>query len=231
MENEYPSAVVMAEDPRAKGLGTRLLFEQDTDTEKREPEESKEHDAHQDLKAYEMYRLQHGLAEGSEIEGRIPLECNLDLLNAISFKKGCYLGQELTARTKYKGVVRKRVIPFLLNPSAPPEALFSPLNEEELEALNSPQSKCPVADLTGHKICISDSGEEIGHVLCSGEYSPLGLAVVKLRSLIPQSDTSEVPEIVTRSDMDNSSHKIRLFRPSWWVDDDPVTGKPVISAA
>ena len=33
-------------------------------------------------------------------------ECNLDLLNYISFSKGCYVGQELVARTKHKGLVR-----------------------------------------------------------------------------------------------------------------------------
>lgn len=32
----------------------------------------------------------------------IPLESNLDLLGSISFTKGCYVGQELTARTQFK---------------------------------------------------------------------------------------------------------------------------------
>ena len=36
----------------------------------------------------------------------------MDGLNAISFEKGCYIGQELIARTHYKGVVRKRLMPF-----------------------------------------------------------------------------------------------------------------------
>lgn len=44
----------------------------------------------------------HGVADGPEVHGRIPLECNLDLLHYISFAKGCYVGQELTARTKFK---------------------------------------------------------------------------------------------------------------------------------
>ena len=41
----------------------------------------------------------------------MPLECNLEGLNAVSFEKGCYVGQELTARTHHRGVVRKRVVP------------------------------------------------------------------------------------------------------------------------
>ncbi len=51
---------------------------------------------------YETFRFLNCLPEADELEGQIPLECNLDLLNYISFTKGCYIGQELTARTKYK---------------------------------------------------------------------------------------------------------------------------------
>ena len=41
----------------------------------------------------------------------MPLEYNLDALNGISYTKGCYVGQELVARTHNKGVVRKRLMP------------------------------------------------------------------------------------------------------------------------
>jgi folate-binding protein YgfZ len=44
----------------------------------------------------------HGVVDGRAVHNRIPLECNLDLLHYISFAKGCYVGQELTARTKFK---------------------------------------------------------------------------------------------------------------------------------
>lgn len=42
----------------------------------------------------------------------MPLEYNLEGLNAISFDKGCYVGQELIARTHHRGVIRKRIIPL-----------------------------------------------------------------------------------------------------------------------
>lgn len=58
--------------------------------------------AEEDAAWYERYKLVHGIADGPEIANRIPLECNLDLLHYISFHKGCYVGQELTARTKFK---------------------------------------------------------------------------------------------------------------------------------
>ena len=64
---------------------------------------------------YEVLRRLSGIAEGSEITGKTPIECNQEFLNAISFSKGCYLGQELTARTNFTGVIRKRVIPVIIS--------------------------------------------------------------------------------------------------------------------
>ncbi len=46
----------------------------------------------------------------------VPLEYNLDGLRAISFTKGCYVGQELIARAHFRGVVRKRLMPVALAP-------------------------------------------------------------------------------------------------------------------
>ena len=44
-----------------------------------------------------------------------PLENNLHFLNAIDFKKGCYVGQELTARMKLRNKIPRTVIPFILD--------------------------------------------------------------------------------------------------------------------
>ncbi|KAL3775132.1 hypothetical protein ACHAWO_001955 [Cyclotella atomus] len=63
---------------------------------------------------YSVLRRLSGIAEGSEITSRTALECNQEFLNAISFRKGCYLGQELTARSQFTGVVRKRILPVMI---------------------------------------------------------------------------------------------------------------------
>lgn len=44
----------------------------------------------------------------------IALEANLDALGAVSWTKGCYLGQEVTARSFYRGLVKKRLAPVIL---------------------------------------------------------------------------------------------------------------------
>jgi len=59
-------------------------------------------------------------AEGIPIQGiknlqdrLFSLESNLDELNAIDFKKGCYVGQENTARMKLKNKVRRKLVPII----------------------------------------------------------------------------------------------------------------------
>jgi tRNA-modifying protein YgfZ len=71
---------------------------------------------------YDLHRLRLGIPEGGKDlipERAILLESGLDELNAISWTKGCYMGQELTARTKYRGLVRKRLFPVIIEGEAP----------------------------------------------------------------------------------------------------------------
>lgn len=75
------------------------------------------------LEDYIQHRLTLGVPEGGQDlipEKSIPLESGLDELQAISWTKGCYMGQELTARTKYRGLVRKRLFPITIEGNAPP---------------------------------------------------------------------------------------------------------------
>jgi folate-binding protein YgfZ len=60
-------------------------------------------------------------------ESWIPQMLNLDLLGAISFRKGCYPGQEIVARTQHLGRIKRRLLRYLVSgPSLPAagDALF-----------------------------------------------------------------------------------------------------------
>ena len=64
---------------------------------------------------YDLLRYKNCILEGSkEIETNVslPLETNLDLLGGISFEKGCFIGQEVNARIKWKGLVKRKYVPI-----------------------------------------------------------------------------------------------------------------------
>ena len=93
-----------------------------------------------------------GLWSGEALSNRLPLECNLDLLGGISFEKGCYLGQELTARTKYRGKVRKRVLPFFLLANKTSGEKGKDTTELEGCDLDTSQQAAEVARVWGNKL-------------------------------------------------------------------------------
>ena len=61
----------------------------------------------------------------------VPQMLNLDLMNAINFKKGCYTGQEIVARTHYLGKVKRRTLHGQIATSKLPEAGDDVLNEAQ----------------------------------------------------------------------------------------------------
>ena len=71
---------------------------------------------------YETLRLALGVAESSTdliVQKSLLLESNFVELAGVSFDKGCYVGQELTARTKYRALVRKRLLPVAVEGPLP----------------------------------------------------------------------------------------------------------------
>ena len=71
---------------------------------------------------WHRHRLSLGVGDATqdfEPEKSFPLELNFDELHAIDFKKGCYVGQEVTSRTKRRGSVRKRLMPCAIEGPLP----------------------------------------------------------------------------------------------------------------
>jgi folate-binding protein YgfZ len=100
-------------DPRNKDLGARLII----NLEKLYLSLKK-----LDLKVSPLnkyYELSHELGivqkDMNNLQNRLfGIECNFEELNGIDFKKGCYVGQENTARIKLKNKLSKRLLPVKL---------------------------------------------------------------------------------------------------------------------
>jgi len=154
---------------------------------------------------YNSLRMLWGFGEGDELEGKIPLEVNLDLTNHVSFTKGCYLGQELTARTKYKGVVRKRLLPFLLynKQSSSGNALTAP---ELTSVLGGTGASLPIFP--------EMSGEDQTHLLKYMRSCAEGTS-----EDIDQTNSSAVESSAWSGDDDvNQWSKLRIFQSSYLMD-------------
>ena len=98
-------------DPRNKDLGARLII----NLEKLYLS-LKKLDLH-DANLKEYYSLSHSLGivpkDLNKLKDKLfGIECNFEELNGIDFKKGCYVGQENTARIKLKNKLSKRLFPI-----------------------------------------------------------------------------------------------------------------------
>jgi len=112
-------------DPRLAALGARAILPRDAirrDLAKAGLVET-------DFAVYDRLRLELGVPDGSRdlvLDKSILLESGFDELNGIDWQKGCFIGQELTARTKYRGLVKKRLFPVRIDgPALKPGAILT----------------------------------------------------------------------------------------------------------
>ena len=108
--------IMIYKDPRLSDLGVRILAESNIERNKIKKYLSSDISISDNTLSYRAFRYKLGIAEGTDDlpPGKpLPLEVNCDYLHGVSFHKGCYIGQELTARTNHTGVVRKRLMPLL----------------------------------------------------------------------------------------------------------------------
>ena len=105
-------------DPRLPELGLRIVLSRE-----RVAGFIAEHGLQQvDHAKYERLRLTLGVPDGSRdlvVDRSLLLESGFEELHGVSFSKGCFVGQELTARTKHRGLVKKRLLPVRVDGPLP----------------------------------------------------------------------------------------------------------------
>ncbi|KAK4486414.1 hypothetical protein RD792_009088 [Penstemon davidsonii] len=170
-------------DPRLACLGYRGIFPSNATPPLVEA------DKETDEGNFLLWRLEKGVAEGSTEIAKgeaIPLEYNLVGLNAISFDKGCYIGQELIARTNHRGIIRKRLIPLrFLNDSG-----------KEAEGKVAP----------GSEVIDADSQKKVGAVTTA--LGSRGLGLVRLEEAFKREGTLTIKG--------QEDVHVETIRPQWW---------------
>jgi folate-binding protein YgfZ len=132
-----PQIPVTAPDPRLAAAGFRCLSEAVQET-------------NATAQDYAAHRLGLGLPDGPpdlEPEKTLLLEAGFDELNGVAWDKGCYMGQELTARTKYRGLIKRRLIPVSLSEAAPPPGTPVLAEGAEVGTLRSAAGRLGLATL------------------------------------------------------------------------------------
>jgi transferase CAF17, mitochondrial len=212
-------------DPRISGMGIRFITQ--ADPSGRPPVPQFEADA-VDESAYRVRRYLRGVAEGQgEIlyDRALPLESNLDATEAIDFHKGCYVGQELTIRTRHRGVVRKRILPCMVYAEAravPRTLTYTPSGGDGEEAVGEVNAAAIPADASIGRV--GKAGRSPGRWLAG--VGNIGLALCRLETMtdvVLQEEAAGLysPEtefrVATSAGEDGAgeSVKIKAFVPEW----------------
>lgn len=211
------SNVVGCIDSRAPGFGSRIVTPGAEELRTYLPDEAQISGNEAGLDAYTIRRMLHGVAEGqSEIirESALPMESNMDMAHAIDFRKGCYVGQELTIRTHHTGVVRKRILPVQLYTGDIPAA-DSPVYDPSI-VLPLPPAGSNINKVGGRR------GRSAGKFL--NGVGNIGLALCRLEMMTDIALTGEGTQFTPGSEFKVSwvaeteqpaEVKLQAFIPSW----------------
>lgn len=110
---------------------------------------------------YDRHRLALGVPDGSRdliVDKSLLLESGFEELNGVSFTKGCFVGQELTARTKHRGLVKKRLLPVQVTGALPPAGTPVTLGERDAGELRSGVDGMALALLRLEQLAVTDKG-------------------------------------------------------------------------
>ena len=158
-------------------------------------------------------------------------------MQGVSFGKGCYVGQELTARTQFKGNIRKRLVPVALIP-AEQEDVVKDLSELAFKPFDAPSHGALRAYLAASKDWKDVKAPEIGDkIMAAGEPKAVGtiftvgsdvssaIAMMRLGHLLhAASEEDESVSTMKFSTQDGAFHAVP-YQPSWWPPLKLATGK------
>ncbi len=188
VDDDDGARVLLPADPRWIGLGRRGIISRMNQTTAKKTDE----DVDLDEKVYAHWRHANGVPEGSlELGDRFPAETRLTHLHAVSFTKGCYVGQEPTARAEFQGEVRKGIVPVVFD------------EDKEIKVNGTVISK--------------KGGKEIGKVVAS-RGGGVGLALVRFAKV---ENISEGVSIETVDDDGGEKEmktftECEFGTPNWW---------------
>lgn len=141
-----PEGTILFTDPRYAPMGMRLYGPAGLCKAWLE----KQGFAEAGVDAYERHRLKLGVPDGSRdliADRSFIMECGFEQLHAVDFDKGCYVGQELTARTKYRANIRKQFYMVNADSPLPPFGTVVKQGEKDAGELRSVQGAAGLAML------------------------------------------------------------------------------------
>ncbi|KAJ7047436.1 Aminomethyltransferase folate-binding domain-containing protein [Mycena alexandri] len=196
-------------DRRAPGMGNRLLVRKGD-----LPAAASSHlVATSD--AYTLHRILHGVPEGltdMPAMQAFPMDSNLDFMGGLDFRKGCYVGQELTVRTYHTGIVRKRILPVVLHPPDSPPQVIAPSPDMPFFTAGLDIRGVPSQSLEQDNPRPRPRGT--GRLLSSSQ--GLGLALLRLE----QVEAAEQGKLAFATDVEASGAKtawgVTHWQPEWW---------------
>jgi folate-binding protein YgfZ len=149
-------------DPRLPALGVRIILPR----AEMQPQLTEAGFTETEFAEYDRLRLALGVPDGSRdlvVDKSILLEARFDELNGIDWDKGCYVGQELTARTRYRGLVKRRLMPVAIDGPAPPPGTIVMLDGREVGEMRSSRDGHGLAllrlepDLAGKELTVGEA--------------------------------------------------------------------------
>ena len=147
------SAAILAEgtvtvDPRLAAAGLRLVQRSaDQPTAKGFVEAP--------FAQWDQWRLDLGLPDGSrdmQVDTNLLLELGFEELNGVDFKKGCYMGQETTTRSKHRKLIKRRLVPVTIDGPVPAPGTPILVDGEEAGHMCSAQGQKGLAHLRLDKL-------------------------------------------------------------------------------